>query len=135
MNYRLKYTQEARRSLRSLPGQYRQRAKRIIEGLARRPRPAGVRELRDPPGVYRLYLNGWRIIHQIDEDAAIVRIVGVRLKTGPETYENLDVIQESPKGILYAARNSLIASNTSRISASATSPMWAMRKVRPFRSP
>jgi mRNA interferase RelE/StbE len=92
VNYRLKYTEEARRSLRSLPGQYRQRAKRIIEGLARRPRPAGVRELRDLPGVYRLYLNGWRIIYQIDEEAGIVRIVGVRFKMGPETYEDLDVI-------------------------------------------
>ncbi len=87
------------------------------------------------PGVYRLYLNGWRIIYQIDEDAGIVRIVGAGFKTGPEAYDNLEVIWESPKRILYAARNSLIASNTSRISASATSPMWAMRKVLPFRSP
>ena len=92
MNYWLKYTEEARRSLRSLPGQYRQRAKRVIEGLARRPRPAGARELRDMPGAYRLYLNGWRIIYQIDEDAGILRIVGVSLKMEPKTYENLEVI-------------------------------------------
>ena len=63
MSYQLKYPEEARRSLRALPGRYRQRVRRIIEGLARRPRPASARELRDLPGVYRLRLNGWRIIY------------------------------------------------------------------------
>lgn len=94
MSYRVKLSDEAKRALVSLPGRYRQRARRTIEGLARQPRPAGARALRDRPGRYRLRLNGWRIIYQIDEDAGIVRIIGIRVKTGPETYENLDLLIE-----------------------------------------
>ena len=92
MSYRVKLSDEAKRALAGLPGRYRQRARRTIEGLARQPRPAGSKELRGRPGVYCLYLNGWRIIYQVDDDAGIVRIVGVRMKTGPETYEGLDVM-------------------------------------------
>ena len=92
MSYRVKFSDEAKRMLAGLPGRYRQRARRAIEGLASQPRPAGAKELRGRPGVYRLYLNGWRIIYQVDEDAGIVWIVAIRMKTGPETYEGLDVM-------------------------------------------
>jgi len=92
VNYRVKFSDEAKRALVGLPGRYRQRARRTIEELARQPRPAGAQELRGRPGVYRLYLNGWRIIYQVDEDAGIVWIVAVRMKTGPETYEGLDLM-------------------------------------------
>jgi mRNA-degrading endonuclease RelE of RelBE toxin-antitoxin system len=88
---RVRFSDEAKRALVGLPGRYRQRARRTIEGLASQPRPVGAKELRGRPGVYRLYLNGWRIIYQIDEEADIVWIVAVRMKTGPETYERLDV--------------------------------------------
>lgn len=91
MSCRVRFSDEAKRTLTSLPGRYRQRARRTIEELASEPRPAGAKELRGRPGVYRLYLNGWRIIYQIDEDAGIVWIVAIRMKTGPETYEGLDV--------------------------------------------
>lgn len=92
MSYRVRFSDEAKRALAGVPGRYHQRARRTIEGLASQPRPAGSKELRGRPGVYRLYLNGWRIIYQVDEDAGIVRIVGVRMKTGPETYEGLDLM-------------------------------------------
>jgi mRNA interferase RelE/StbE len=91
VSYRVRFSDEAKRTLAGLPGRYRQQARRTIEGLAKQPRPTGSKELRGRPGVYRLYLNGWRIIYQVDEDAGIVRIVGIRMKTGPETYEGLDV--------------------------------------------
>jgi mRNA-degrading endonuclease RelE of RelBE toxin-antitoxin system len=91
VSYRVRFSDEAKRALADLPGRYRQRARRTIEGLASQPRPAAAKELRGRPGVYRLYLNGWRIIYQIDKDAGIVWIVAVRMKTGPETYEGLDV--------------------------------------------
>jgi hypothetical protein len=41
--------------------------------------------------VYRLWLNGWRIMYQVDDEAGLVWIAGIRFKTGPETYEGLDV--------------------------------------------
>lgn len=91
MSYRLSYTDEARRGLRSLPGRYRQRARRLVEGLASNPRPADAQELRDMPGVYRAWLNGWRVIWQVDDAGGAVLVVAVRAKTGPETYQTLDL--------------------------------------------
>ncbi len=90
MNFQLKYSIEAQRALRTLPGHYRQRARRIVEGLARVPRPSGALELRNHPGVYRLPLNGWRVIWRVDDEAGVVLIIGIRPKTGPETYEDLE---------------------------------------------
>jgi mRNA interferase RelE/StbE len=88
---RIRYSDEAKRALTRLPGRYRQRARRAIEALAATPRPPGAEELRDRPGVFRLWLNGWRIIYYLDEDGGVLLIGGIRLKTGPETYENLDL--------------------------------------------
>jgi mRNA-degrading endonuclease RelE of RelBE toxin-antitoxin system len=48
------------------------------------------RELRDRPGYYRIRLNGWRVIYQVDDEAQTVTILRVRRKIGPETYEDLD---------------------------------------------
>jgi len=47
--------------------------------------------LRGIPGVFRIWLNGWRIIYQVDDETGVLLIVGIRYKTGPETYENLDL--------------------------------------------
>ena len=91
VSYQIRYSDEAKRALATLPGRYRQRARGIIDGLAAQPRPAGAKELRGWPGVYRLWLNGWRIMYQVDDEAGILWIVAVRLKTGPETYEGRDV--------------------------------------------
>ena len=91
MSYRIKYSDEAKRALTRLPGRYRQRARRVIEMLAKSPRPVGAEPLRDRAGLYRLWLNGWRIIYRVDDDTGVLWIVGIRLKTGQETYLNLDL--------------------------------------------
>jgi mRNA-degrading endonuclease RelE of RelBE toxin-antitoxin system len=78
VSYRLNYSDEARRALR------------LIESLADAPRPPTAQELRDLPNRYRLWLNGWRIIYRVDDDAQAVFILAVRHKTGPETYESLE---------------------------------------------
>ena len=91
MSYRIRYSDEARRSLPRLPGRYRQRARRVIEALAGNPRPVGSEELRGISGVFRVWLNGWRIIYQVDDETGVLLIVGIHYKTGPETYENLDL--------------------------------------------
>jgi mRNA-degrading endonuclease RelE of RelBE toxin-antitoxin system len=90
VNYRLNYSDEARRALRILPGRYRQRARRLIESLAGEPRPQAAKELRHLPNRYRLWLNGWRIIYRVDDDAQRVLILAVRHKTGPEIYEDIE---------------------------------------------
>jgi hypothetical protein len=46
VSYLIRYSDEAKRALATLPGRYRQRARRIIDGLAVKPRPAGAKELR-----------------------------------------------------------------------------------------
>jgi mRNA-degrading endonuclease RelE of RelBE toxin-antitoxin system len=40
-------------------------------------------------GIRRLSVADWRIIYEVDEIDKIVLIRYVRLKTGPETYDNL----------------------------------------------
>jgi mRNA interferase RelE/StbE len=76
--------------LRRLPGHVRQRARRAIQALAREACPGEAKELREMSGFYRLRLDDWRIIYRVDDENQVVRILRVRLKTGPETYENLE---------------------------------------------
>jgi len=39
--------------------------------------------------VFRVHVNGWRPIYQVDADARVLMIIGVRKKIGPETYSDL----------------------------------------------
>jgi mRNA interferase RelE/StbE len=87
--YQLKYSDEARAALSALPGNYRQRIKRLIEGLGTNPRPAQARALRDNPNGYRLRLGPWRIIYRVHDEDQLVLIAAVRLKQGPETYHSV----------------------------------------------
>ena len=89
MPRQIRLLRSAKGEVDKLPGHLRQRARRIIDALAHEPRPAGAKELRELPGRYRLWLDGWRIIYRVDDEAEIVWILAVRRKTGPETYENL----------------------------------------------
>ncbi len=90
MAYRIELTKTSAKEIRELPGHIRQRARRLVDGLAENPRPAGSQELRDLPGRYRVRLDRWRIIYRVDYDAELVTLLRVRLKTGPETYEALE---------------------------------------------
>ena len=95
MRYQIRYTEEAKRSLPDLPGNYRQRIRREIEALGEDPRPAQAVRLRndpgqvDPPERYKIVLDRWRLIHRVIEDEKTVRILRIRIKTGPETYLSL----------------------------------------------
>jgi mRNA-degrading endonuclease RelE of RelBE toxin-antitoxin system len=96
VRYQIDYTEEARRAIPDLPGNYRQRIKREIIALADNPRPAKAERLRDglasanSPERYKIQLDRWRIIYRVIEDEQIVRIIRIRLKHGPETYEGLE---------------------------------------------
>lgn len=89
MSYRLRYTEETRRSLKTLPGFYRQRARQVIENLVQDPCPPRIKLSRDTTGIERLMLAGWRIVYRVDEEVPEVLILAGREKTGPETYEDL----------------------------------------------
>jgi mRNA interferase RelE/StbE len=90
MPYRVRVTDAARRELLRLPGHVRQRARRAVEELANQPRPSGARELRDRPGRFRFWLDGWRVIYRVDDEAQTVLVLTVRRKTGPETYADIE---------------------------------------------
>jgi mRNA interferase RelE/StbE len=89
VSYQLKYTDEARRALRTAPGFYRQRFKRAVEGLADNPRPDHAEDTHEP-NRYKIKFGRWRLIYDVNDDSGIVRILRVRLKTGPETYRGLE---------------------------------------------
>ena len=90
MAYQISYTETARHDLRLLPGNYRQRLKRLIESLVEMPRPLSAKELRAMPNHYRIRVDNWRLIYRVDDDTSGVLILCVRYKTGPETYQNLE---------------------------------------------
>jgi mRNA interferase RelE/StbE len=89
MSYRIDYSDEARRNLRSVPGNYRQRLRRIIELLADNPRPPQAKELRHNRNGYRISLGPWRLIYRVSDEEQPVFIAAVRLKRGPETYDDV----------------------------------------------
>jgi mRNA-degrading endonuclease RelE of RelBE toxin-antitoxin system len=69
------------REIRYLPGHVRAQARQAVPTLAENPRPPRARELRDRPGIYRLWLAGrWRIVYHVDDALQIVTILRVRRK-------------------------------------------------------
>ena len=91
MPYRIRYSDEAKRTIPGIPGNYRQRIRRMIEGLTGDPHPVEAIELeRELGGLFKIKLDRFRIIYTFNEDAGIVFIIGIRVETGLETYEDLD---------------------------------------------
>lgn len=81
MSYQIDTEPPVYKELRALPAHVRVQAFALIDSLADNPRPPRAKELRDRPGVYRIWLAGhWRIVYQIDDDAQLVTILRVRLK-------------------------------------------------------
>lgn len=89
MHYRLEYSEEAKRAIRTAPGYYRQVFKRAIEGLAADPQPGNAEELREGAGYFKLKFGHWRVIYHVRAADGVVRILRIKIKTGPETYEGL----------------------------------------------
>ena len=90
MLYQINYTDEARRALWTVPGNYRQRIRRVIEALANNPHPPKSKELRELPDRYRLRMDSWRIIYSVDNQELTILILRVRRKEGPETYQDIE---------------------------------------------
>lgn len=89
MRYQLKYTAEAKAALPAIPGYYRQQIRRAVEGLAENPRPA-MAEVTRQPNRLKIKFDRWRLIYDVDDEDEIIRILRIRLKRGPETYQGLD---------------------------------------------
>jgi mRNA interferase RelE/StbE len=89
VSYRLDVFTTAKAELKKLPGYVRAQAYQAIDALAHDPRPPAAKELRDKPGIYRLWLAGrWRIAYAVDDDQQVVTILRVRRKEQID-YESL----------------------------------------------
>jgi mRNA-degrading endonuclease RelE of RelBE toxin-antitoxin system len=81
VSYQINITRDAAQEINHLAGSVRTQARQIIRSLADAPRPPRSTELRDMPGIYRIWLAGrWRIVYQVDDTQQLVTILRVRLK-------------------------------------------------------
>lgn len=88
--YRLEISKTVRQQVDSLPGNYRQRIREIINTLAINPRPAAAEPLRTGKERYRIRIDMYRIAYQIFDDTLVVSVLKVGRKRGPEFYEELE---------------------------------------------
>lgn len=79
----------------ALPGNIRQRMRRIIRDLATNPRPSSTRAVDLPEDVQiegiearRLRIEHWRVIYVIDHEQDLITILAVRRRP-PYTYDDL----------------------------------------------
>jgi mRNA-degrading endonuclease RelE of RelBE toxin-antitoxin system len=81
VNYQLEFDTLAVREIKALPANIRSIARQLFHDLAIEPRPPRSKELRDKPGIYRIWLAGnWRVVYTINDDQSLVTILRVRLK-------------------------------------------------------
>ncbi len=90
MRYRIRYSQEANHSSLRVPGNYRQRFRRITSELADDPQPTYSEALRGHPNRRKIKVDSGRLIFQVEPDTQTLWILRIRQKTGPEIYLGLD---------------------------------------------
>ncbi|MBV7334645.1 type II toxin-antitoxin system RelE/ParE family toxin [Chloroflexi bacterium TSY] len=89
MRYQLEWPKHIRRLLRSLPTRLRREIVEVIQDLCEDPRPVDSEPLfRELTGLYRIRVDGWRVIYSIDEEDKVVKIETVRPRD-ENTYLNL----------------------------------------------
>ena len=87
--YRLDFMPGVQRTLRDLPDRLRQGISEILLDLRDEPQPPDSQPLdRELLGLYRIRVDGWRIIYAIDADAQVVRVESIRPRNA-QTYLNL----------------------------------------------
>lgn len=75
--YRLDVLQSARRELARLPDPARRRIARMLDRLARDPRPGGAKLLAGPERIWRIRIGDYRLLYRIDDDRLAVLVVKV----------------------------------------------------------
>ena len=103
-SYQVEVSRQARREIRQLPGNMRQRVIRALRALEQDPRPyssrsldaakAGI-ELEPDTKLLRIRMASWRIIYLVEEEWALVSVLAVR-KRPPYQYDDLgELVQDS----------------------------------------
>lgn len=93
--YRLWLDAEVHESRKVLPGNVRQRIKKLIDGLATKPRPS-ISRILDTEGlvlpvqieIRRLHMENWRIIYAINDIEKWVWVLAIRQRP-PYDYDDL----------------------------------------------
>jgi mRNA interferase RelE/StbE len=89
MPYKLRYYPEVQRKLRDLPERIRRGVSDAILDLIGDPYPPTAEELRDNlAGTWKIKLDGWRILYEVDEQDRVVKIVNVK-RRDRNTYRKL----------------------------------------------
>lgn len=87
--YQLVIDSEARKVLKRLPGNIRQRIARAIDALKDNPRPLNAKALEDElVGYWRLRVDNYRVIYTINEEMIVVEVVRVDQRDA-QTYTGL----------------------------------------------
>jgi len=69
----------AQRDIRRLSHDVAERVITVLRRLRENPRPAGCRLLRDHrPPTWRVRVGQWRALYEIDDEAGVVTVTGVR---------------------------------------------------------
>ncbi len=88
--YQLDFNQGVRDAVDRLPGNLRQRVKRILTELRSNPRPIYAEAMRNQlTDCYKISLGTWRIVYEIYEDILVILVLKVGKKSGPEFYHDI----------------------------------------------
>lgn len=77
MIYQIEFTKGALKKLKKLPTDIKERIDSKILELADEPRPNGVKKLEGDDSLYRIRVNDYRIIYQIQDNVLLVTVVKV----------------------------------------------------------
>ena len=77
MAYKVELRPSARRELLKLPRHDQVRLVRAMDGLAKEPRPKGVKKLAGAEDLYRIRVGDYRVDYQIHDDRLIVLVVRI----------------------------------------------------------
>jgi len=85
-DYEVRFSNTARKGLRRLDRESRERVVRAAEALGEEPRPHGARPVRGTPFL-RIRSGDYRIIYEVREDVLLILVVRVAHRR--EAYRNL----------------------------------------------
>jgi mRNA interferase RelE/StbE len=78
MAYRIDYRPRAKKHLANLPKNDGTRIYARIGGLAKEPRPQGVKKLEGGESLYRIQIGDYRVVYYIDDKASTITITRIR---------------------------------------------------------
>ena len=76
-SYKLTFGNRAAKELSALPAVVAQRVDAAILGLSSAPRPPGAKKLKGGRQLWRIRVGDYRIVYSIDDDQAVVDVIGV----------------------------------------------------------